>query len=67
MCMDLVIFGVSLKQMADKKTFDREYQGLLHAMKELAVSSGTIVTWDDETRLDNDINVIPIWKWLLTF
>jgi predicted AAA+ superfamily ATPase len=54
-------------QMADKKTFDREYRGLLHAMEELDVSSGTIVTWDDEARLDNDINVIPIWKWLLTF
>jgi hypothetical protein len=52
--------------MADKKTFDREYRGLLHAMKELAVSSGTIVTWDDEARLDNDINVVSIWKWLLT-
>jgi hypothetical protein len=35
-------------------------------MKELAVSSGTIVTWDDEARMDNDINVVPIWKWLLT-
>jgi len=52
-------------QMADKKTFDREYRGLQRAMEELSISSGTIVTWDDEARLDKNINAVPIWKWLL--
>jgi uncharacterized protein len=52
-------------QMTDKKTFDREYRGLQSAMEELSISSGTIVTWDDESQLDNNINVVPIWKWLL--
>ena len=52
-------------QMADKKTFDREYRGLQRAMEELSISSGTIVTWDDEARLDTNINAVPIWKWLL--
>jgi len=51
--------------MDDKKTFDREYRGLQRAMEELSVSSGTIVTWDDEVRLDKNINAVPIWKWLL--
>jgi len=35
-------------------------------MEELAVSSGTIVTWDDEAQLDNNITAVPLWKWLLT-
>lgn len=52
-------------KMTDKKTFDREYRGLQSAMEEFSINSGTIVTWDDEAQLDNNINVIPIWKWLL--
>jgi hypothetical protein len=52
-------------QMSDQKTFDREYRGLQSAMEELSIPSGTIVTWDDEAQLDNNINVVPIWKWLL--
>jgi uncharacterized protein len=53
------------RQKADKKTFDREYRGLLYAMEELAVSSGTIVTREDEALLDNNITAVPIRKWLL--
>ena len=49
-------------QMGDKKTFDREYRGLQSAMEELSVPSGTIVTWDDEARLDNYISAVPVWK-----
>jgi hypothetical protein len=52
-------------QMSDQKTFDREYRGLQSAMEELSIHSGTIVTWDDEARLDNNISIVPIWKWLL--
>lgn len=52
-------------QMADKKTFDREYRGLQSAMEELSIHSGTIVTWDDEAQLDNSIKLVPVWKWLL--
>ena len=52
-------------QMTDKKTFDREYRGLQSAMKEFSIHSGTIVTWDDEARLDSNIKVVPVWKWLL--
>ncbi|MCD4722088.1 MAG: ATP-binding protein [Desulfobacula sp.] len=51
--------------MSDIKTFDREVKGLVSAMDELSVSSGTIVTWDDETVIDNTIKVVPVWKWLL--
>ncbi|MBW6487137.1 MAG: ATP-binding protein [Syntrophobacterales bacterium] len=49
-------------EMADKKTFARELQGLKSAMAELSIPAGTIVTWDDETAIENNINIIPIWK-----
>jgi predicted AAA+ superfamily ATPase len=54
-------------EMSDKKTFERELQGLKSAMREFSFSTGTIVTWDDETTLGSDIKVIPIWKWLVMF
>jgi predicted AAA+ superfamily ATPase len=52
-------------EMSDKKTFARERQGLKSAMDELSLTTGTIVTWDDETIIEKQIKVIPIWKWLL--
>jgi predicted AAA+ superfamily ATPase len=53
--------------MAEQNTFKRELRGLLSAMKELSIDSGTIVTWDDEAELEGNIRVVPVWKWLLTF
>jgi hypothetical protein len=53
--------------MTDRNTFNRELRGLQSAMKELSIDSGTIVTWDDETTLEGNIEVVPIWKWLLIF
>jgi hypothetical protein len=52
-------------EMSDKKTFERELQGLKSAMAELSLSTATIVTRDDETTIDDKIKVIPIWKWLI--
>ena len=51
--------------MSNKKTFERELRGLKSAMSELSIHSGTIVTWDDDTLLDDEIKVLPVWKWLL--
>ncbi|MDO9528201.1 MAG: ATP-binding protein [Syntrophales bacterium] len=51
--------------LSDKKTFERELRGLKNAMDELSLPTGTLITWDDETIIDNKINVIPIWKWLV--
>ena len=53
-------------EMSDKKTFEREFRGLKSAIDELSHAIGTIVTWDDETVIENKIKVMPIWKWLLT-
>ena len=50
--------------MSDKKTLERELKGLKSAMNELSFSTGTLITWDDETIIENKIKVIPIWKWL---
>jgi len=52
-------------EMSDKKTFERELRGLKLAMHELSISQGTIVTWDDEQDIEENIKAIPIWKWLL--
>ena len=51
--------------ISGKKTFDRELRGLKDAMEELSISSGRIITWDDEKTLEDGIEVIPVWKWLV--
>jgi hypothetical protein len=51
--------------MSDKKTFARELAGLKSAMEDLSVFSGTIVTWDDEAEIEENVRAIPVWKWLL--
>jgi predicted AAA+ superfamily ATPase len=49
-------------------TYGREKKALISGLKELGVSSGTIIT-DHEKRTekveDHRINIIPIWEWLL--
>lgn len=52
--------------MTDQKTFERELRGLQSAKAELSLDSGTIVTWDDESALDGGVDIVPIWKWLLS-
>lgn len=51
--------------MADEATRDREMRGLLAAMKELRISRGTIVTWLDEDLSNEQVAIVPAWKWLL--
>jgi len=51
--------------VSDKKAFGRELRGLKSAMAEFAIASGTIVIWDEEMVLEDEINVVPAWKWLL--
>ena len=62
-----VILVQACWDMTEQHTFNRELRGLQSAMQELAIDSGTIVTWDDETELEGNISVVPVWKWLLTF
>jgi len=51
--------------VSDKKTFERELRGLKSAMAEFEIASGTIVTWDEEMVIEDEINIVPAWKWLL--
>ena len=51
--------------ISDEKTFNREIRGLKSAMDEFSITSGTIVTWDDEASFEPNINAVPVWKWLL--
>jgi uncharacterized protein len=60
-----VILVQACWDMTDQRTFDRELRGLQSAMRELSIDSGTIVTWDDEAALEENISVVPVWKWLL--
>ena len=50
------------------KNREIEVNGLVKASKWLATNEGIIFTWDDEETFGAegiDIDVIPLWKWLL--
>jgi uncharacterized protein len=54
--------------LVDEKTFEREASALQQAMAETAVTSGTIITLNDERQiktLDGTIVCLPLWKFLL--
>ena len=54
--------------LADKKTMDREIEGLLAVKKELEANNLVIITDDEEGEKEIEgttINIIPLWKWLL--
>lgn len=55
--------------LSDIETKNREVKALLLAMNELKINSSLIITYDEEEILELDnqqIKVIPIWKWLLS-
>ena len=51
--------------MSDRKTFAREMDALALAKRATGIDDCTIVTWDDEKRLDNGMRIVPIWKWCI--
>ncbi len=47
---------------------DRKLSGLVSAGKELGISKLTLLTYDQEDKIavdEHEIQVIPVWKWLL--
>ena len=64
--------GFSAYQAAFDMTGDkgkREIRGLIAALNYLELSSGTIITYDDEREIMEEgltINIVPCWKWLLS-
>jgi len=54
--------------IADAKTRQREVRALEAAMTERKLAQSTLVTLDEEDRIDTvcgPINVVPAWRWLL--
>ncbi|MCJ7684101.1 MAG: DUF4143 domain-containing protein [Desulfobacteraceae bacterium] len=52
--------------LQDPASRKREVHGLLSAMKELDVKQATIVTWLDEDSSGESVQILPVWKWLLS-
>lgn len=52
---------VCLELTEDNK--GREISGLKEAMEKLKLSSGTIVTLNQEDKIEN-IRLVPAWKWM---
>ncbi len=58
----------SCYSVMDFETREREVKAVSMAMKELSVSSATIVTWDEEDEINVEagfIRVVGYWKWVL--
>jgi len=56
------------ESLADAQTKKRETAALKEAMTELKLKSGTIVTKNENGKIDTDsgiIEVVPIWRFLL--
>lgn len=56
-------------QISNNETRKREIKGLIDAMTEFKINTGTIITFDTEEVITVDefkINVVPAWKWLLS-
>ena len=51
--------------LSNEETRTREIEPLLKAGRELRIRRLLIVTWDEEAVLDNGIQVVPIWKFLI--
>jgi hypothetical protein len=51
------------------RTENREFSGLQEAMKAFHIKKGTILTYSQSgsrTLLGRDIEIVPVWKWLLS-
>lgn len=55
--------------ISDSSTFERETKALVKMAGSFDIQTALIVTYDDERTVEVDglsINVIPVWKWLLS-
>jgi predicted AAA+ superfamily ATPase len=53
----------SLDSHATRK---REETAARAAMQELSIKRSTIVTWLDEASAGENLEIVPVWKWLLS-
>ena len=52
--------------ISNEKTFNRDVRGLVSAKQELSRDNGLIISWNTEQLLEQNIMVLPIWKFLLS-
>lgn len=60
--------AIQVTEILNQKTKDREVTGLIGAMEDYQLTSGAIVTFDQEEEIKVNkhiIKVMPIWKWFL--
>lgn len=65
----IITQAIQVCYFLNKENFDRETAGLLQAMNEFNLPKGLLIVHDtdiDEAKCPPQINIIPIWKWLLT-
>jgi len=63
-----LLSAIQVSQILNNENRDREISGLLEAMESLKISSGMILTEDQEEKIKikgKKIDVFPIWKWML--
>ena len=56
------------ESLRDTATRERELRALAAGMKERGITLGTVVTLDDDERIDTGagpVDVVPAWRWLL--
>lgn len=56
------------ESLRDPSTRERELRALTAAMQERGIGTGTVVTLDDDERVDSlagPVTVVPAWRWLL--
>lgn len=51
-------------EMSSPGTEARELSALKSAKNELEIDDCTVVTWDDERKIDG-VKIVPVWKWSL--
>jgi uncharacterized protein len=64
---DKLLINVSY-DVSNKQTWDREVNGLIEAMRALKLKEATLVTTGKSQKLkvsSLEIDIVPLWKWLL--
>ena len=63
-----VVATIQVTKQLDDDNYKREINGLVEAMDTHGLKKGTIITEDKDDKISiegKEINIIPIWKWLL--
>src|SRR3989344_4777293 len=59
-------YAIQVCTQLNEENKEREIEGLKEAMTKLKITTGVILTLDQEESFEN-ITIIPLWKWLLNY